>query len=264
MALLYDYKKRRQAKKEAKIEAGKKGKKGKKIDEKYQKKGSKGKKNYQGTGIGRAIRKTFTKSKYGLKPVGRGGGQPLSKKIIERPDKPEMEAASTSTKRFTSSETQAPTKIVDGVKLKRGERKDIGVQEDKSKRTAQKARTAENLKAKTGAAARRVNLAKGATKTGESYSAAPEIKRNVAKQSEYDKKKAEYQKKKEEGKYVPHSRTQSQRAKDASLDLARSRATKAQGEGKGTRNLYRTLKKKKIAEMKKRKKGRRVSPMAKF
>ena len=214
MGLLYNYKKRRDVKKEAKVEAGKKGKKGKKIDEKYQKPGSKGKKSYQASPLGNIIRKTFTKSKYGVKPVGRGGGQPLSKK-------------------------------------------DIGIQEDKSKRTDQKATTTKGLSKKTLEAVRRVGLD---DPQDPGFKEAPEFKENIAKQSAYAKKKAEYDRKKKLGKYVSGSRTQQQRAKDASLDLARSRAIKEHGEGKGTRKLYKQLKKKKMEKLKQRRK----SPMAKF
>lgn len=266
MALLYDNKKRRQVKKEAKIEAGKKGKKGKKIDEKYQKEGSKGKKNYQGTNIGRFLRKNLTKSKYGLKPVGRGGGQPVEdrkKRPLIKP--PTQENVSEKRSVFKSSQVQeTPNKVV-GNKVIPGKIKDIGIQEDKSKASTVKGRSTQDVIKKGDEAAKKTKFTERTSeqrsRDEKFFESTPEIKHNKKKVSEYMKRKAERKEQEKKEKYVKGSRTQKQKAKDASLDLARNRATSTHGEGKGTRTLYRNLKKKKIAEMKKK---RKKSPLARF
>lgn len=241
MALLYDYKKRRQVKKEAKVEAGKKGKKGKKIDEKYQKEGSKGKKNYQATKLGTFLRKNFTKSKTGVKPIGSGGGQDIKRKTSPKyPKKINQEAV------------------------------DIGISKNIGKRSIngeskEVARYDSSSTTKKGIEAKKKE---GEKETGTNFKGSATTKggdrvldKNKAKIAKYVKDKASVKEEKDKEKYVSGSRTATMLNKKASINQARNRFEKDYGEGSSKRKLYRVLKKKGIDEMKKR---RKKSPLAKF
>lgn len=246
----------RDIRKESKQEAGVYGKAGKKqiVRGKEGERVVTKARRHQGTGLGRALRKTLTKSKYGLKPVGRGSGQSLSRVRREASiEDPKLEPAGTRTRGFRSL-GKTETKVKDGKLVK--ETVSAGSIEDPSKRTDQSSLTKEGLKSKTRLAMESTDHASKKSKDL-GFKDAPEFKQNKEKLSAYAKAKADREKRKAEGKYVPGSRTRSQEAKDAALDLAKSRYEEKYGARKGTRKLAKAL-------IKRKKEKRRVSPKASF
>ena len=173
--------------------------------------GRKGRKATQSTGVGTALRKTFTKSKHGRKPVGKGDvGFKYNKPI--KPEKPKLESVQ------VQSKNSGPKGEISRSKTYRVKSKDE--ESDKRKQSQKEAGFSTEVKSKS--------------KVGE-----PIYKKNLTK------KKA-HKKEEKDAHYVPRTRTNQTIAKKKALSKARGRFIEQSGgkEVKGERRFKKHLKKK--------------------
>lgn len=172
--------------------------------------GRKGREATQGTATGRAFRKTFTKSKYGVKKVGAGTKRGV--RDVPKPEKPKYKKVDVQAKKFESRKGETGRSKTYSVETKAG-----------MTRASEKAQ-------KEAGFTKKVDIRKDA---GE-----PTYKENIAKRKQYKKEATA-------ARYKKGERTEKQREKRAELSKARTDAIKAAGGkvGKGERTLKRALKK---------------------